>query len=99
MICARAAVYASPVLRIRARTRRLRSLLRGIVVSPWVHHGPLPSSAPMVDAKNPTIAIRRYALLCLALDSGSGRVFERFGADRRQRQNAQLCRLRQGTTT
>src|SRR5262249_17422262 len=73
MICARAAVYASPVFCIRARTRRLRSLLRGIVNLLWVHHGPPPSSAPMVTQRLDD-TIRRYALLCLALDSGWGEI-------------------------
>src|SRR5689334_7958483 len=73
MICARAAVYASPVFCIRARTRRLRSLLRGIVNLLWVHHGPPPSSAPMATQRFDD-TIRRYALLCLVLDSGWGRI-------------------------
>src|SRR5215216_1067498 len=73
-ICARATVYASPVFFMRARTRRLRSFWRGIVIvsfgcttghSPAVRHG---------ERKGPTIRIRECAPLCLAVDSSWGGV-------------------------
>src|SRR5438445_530722 len=43
--CARAVVYASPVFRMRARTRRLKSLLVGIVSVLWSGHRRTPPSS------------------------------------------------------
>ena len=50
--CARAAVYASPVLCMRARTRRLRSLWRGIVMFSFGYTTGYSPAARRGDAKD-----------------------------------------------
>ena len=87
MICARAAVYASPVFLMRARTRRLRSLLRGIVMSPLGAPRATPQQRAMVtqrtDDTDPGVCppLPRTGLRL-------GRSLERLGADRRRQHNA-----------
>ena len=81
--CARAAVYASPVFRMRARTRRLKSFWWSSSVSFGHTTGHSPA-AHRGERKGPTKESGRSAPLCLALDSGWGGVsggWARTGAD------------------
>src|ERR1051325_3200178 len=95
MICARAAVYASPVFVMRARTRRLRSLLRGIVRSPLDAPRATPQPCAQVtqrtDDTDPGVfpPLPRTGLQL-------GQSLERLGADRRHPHDALVGLRRQG---
>ena len=64
--CMRAVVYDSPVFRMRVRTRRLKSLLAGIVSSFGQATGDAPQQTRLAAPKTTTMRIRESAPLCLA---------------------------------
>jgi hypothetical protein len=81
---ARAAVYDSPVFRMRARTTRLKSLLVGMVLV--LSFGQATTHAPQQrrrGAKGITKPIRESTPLCLA-GTLAGEGSKRLGADRRR---------------